>query len=126
MKKEWLAIALLVLVIVGSCLNLRILKAFIRDLDTQIAESVSEADSGNWPAAESSAIAAMQNWTAMDKYTHIFIRHSSIDEVTDSFCAFLGAIRAKDPAQLLSDQLALRNRLSELYEMERVTPGSIL
>ena len=126
MKKELLAVSLLVFVILGSFLNLRYLNAFIQDLDEQIQQSISEADSENWSAAEKTAIDAMQNWTGMDKYTHIFIRHNSIDEVTDSFCSLLGAIRARDRAALFAEQLTLRNRLSELYEIERVTPGSIL
>lgn len=126
MKKEWFAVALLVLVALGSFLNLRFLKTFTQELDEQVRYAVSEADSSRWANAENVAVEAMEAWTGMDKYTHIFIRHGSIDEVTDSFCALLGAIRSKDPASLFAAQLALRDRLMELYEMERVTPGSIL
>lgn len=126
MKKEWFAVALLVLVALGSFLNLRFLKAFTQELDEQVRFAVSKAESGRWTDAEGAASEAMEAWTGMDKYTHIFIRHGSIDEVTDSFCSLLGAIRSREPASLFSAQLALRDRLTELYEMERVTPGSIL
>lgn len=126
MKKEWLAVAILICVTLGSVLNLRFLKSFTQELDAQIGRAVFEAESENWTTAENMAADAMRDWTGMDKYSHIFIRHGEIDAVTDAFCAFLGTLRSRDTATLFAAQLALRNRLAELYEMERVTPGSIL
>ena len=126
MKKEWLAVALLAAVVLGSVLNLRFLKSFTAELDGNVADAVTEADAENWASAETLALRALQDWTDMDKYTHIFIRHGAIDEVTSGFCTLMGTIYAKDLPALYAAQLALHDRLTELYEMERVTPGSIL
>ncbi len=126
MKKEWLAVTLLISVSLGSFLNLRFLRSFTQDLQAQMEEAVEQADLGNWSVADALASQAMEDWTCMDKYTHIFIRHDSIDAVTDGFCSLLGTIRIRDAAALVPIQLMLRGRLTELYEMERVTPGSIL
>jgi hypothetical protein len=126
MKKEWFAAALLIGVILGSAFNLRHLKSITGKLDARVEEAVSAADSGNWTLAETLASGILQDWTRMDKYTHIFIRHGEIDAVTDGFCSLLGAMRSNEPGSLYAAQLALRCRLAELYEMERVTPGSIL
>ena len=126
MKKEWLAVALLVSVILGSVLNLRFLKSFTLALDDRVSSAVSEAESGNWSNAEALAAEAMEAWTGMDKYTHVFIRHGEIDAVTDGFCSLLGTIRSRDSGSLYAAQLALRSRLAGLYGMERITPGSVL
>ena len=71
MKKEGLAIAIILCVILGSVLNLRYLKAFIHELDDQTSKAVSEADAGNWTSAEALASEAMKHWIKMDKYTHV-------------------------------------------------------
>ena len=126
MKKEWLAVALLLSVTLGAVLNLHYLKSFTEELDDRVEEAVSQAEAGNWAAAEALTLDAVRDWTSMDKYTHVFIRHGEIDAVTDGFCSLLGTLRSQDPGSLFAAQLALRNRLAELYEMERLTPGSIL
>lgn len=126
MKKEWFAVILLLLVALSAVLNLRYLKSCTQRLDAQVAEAVSQADSGHWAAAEDLARSAMRNWSEMDRYTHIFIRHGIIDEVSNDFCSLLGTLRSKDAGSLFAAQLTLRSHLAELYEMERIKPGSIL
>ena len=126
MKKEGLAVAIILFVILGSVLNLRYLKSFIHDLDVQTNEAVSEAEAENWITAEELASDVMMQWIKMDKYTHVFIRHGEIDAVTDAFCSLLGAIKSRDTSEIFTAHLTLHSRLNELVEMERVTPGSIL
>ena len=125
MKKEWLALLILLGVILGSVLNLRYLKGFITELKEQVDAASAMADAGDWEAAERQAAAAMKHWVTADKYTHILIRHGEIDAVTDDFCALLGAIRSRDSGSIYPVQFSLQIRLSSLYEMERPKPGSI-
>lgn len=126
MKKEGLAITIILFVILGSVLNLRYLKSLIHELDAQTNEAVSEAEAENWTTSEALASDVMMQWMKMDKYTHVFIRHGEIDAVTDAFCSLLGAIKSRETSDIFMAQLTLHSRLNELVEMERVTPGSIL
>ena len=126
MKKEGLAITIILFVILGSVLNLRYLTSLIHELDAQTNEAVSEAEAENWTTSEALASDVMMQWMKMDKYTHIFIRHGEIDAVTDAFCSLLGAIKSRETSDIFMAQLTLHSRLNELVEMERVTPGSIL
>lgn len=126
MKKEGLAITIILFVILGSVLNLRYLTSLIHELDAQTNEAVSEAEAENWTISEALASDVMMQWMKMDKYTHVFIRHGEIDAVTDAFCSLLGAIKSRDTSDIFMAQLTLHSRLNELVEMERVTPGSIL
>ena len=126
MKKEWFALLLLSGVILGSILNLRFLRGFTAELEDQVTDACTAAEGGNWAQAEEQAAEAMARWTGSDKYTHIFIRHGEIDAVTDAFCTFIGAIRSRNPDSLYSARLALSAHLAGIYEMERLTPGSIL
>ena len=126
MKKEGLAITIILFVILGSVLNLRYLTSLIHELDAQTNKAVSEAEAENWTTSEALASDVMMQWMKMDKYTHIFIRHGEIDAVTDAFCSLLGAIKSRETSDIFMAQLTLHSRLNELVEMERVTPGSIL
>lgn len=126
MKKEGLAITIILFVILGSVLNLRYLTSLIHELDAQTNEAVSEAEAENWTISEALASDVMMQWMKMDKYTHVFIRHGEIDAVTDAFCSLLGAIKSRETSDIFMAQLTLHSRLNELVEMERVTPGSIL
>ena len=126
MKKEYLAFAIILSVILGSILNLHYLKSFTQELEGQISEAMSEAEAENWTAAEALASEAMKRWMKMDKYTHVFIRHGEIDAMTDAFCSLIGTVRSQDASAVYAAQLLLHCRLNELVEMERVTPGSIL
>ena len=126
MKKEGLAITIILFVILGSVLNLRYLTSLIHELDAQTNKAVSEAEAENWTTSEALASDVMMQWMKMDKYTHIFIRHGEIDAVTDAFCSLLGAIKSRETSDIFMAQLTLHSRLNELVEMESVTPGSIL
>ena len=126
MKKEGLAITIILFVILGSVLNLRYLTSLIHELAAQTNKAVSEAEAENWTTSEALASDVMMQWMKMDKYTHIFIRHGEIDAVTDAFCSLLGAIKSRDTSDIFMAQLTLHSRLNELVEMERVTPGIIL
>lgn len=126
MKKEGLAITIILFVILGSVLNLRYLTSLIHELDAQTNKAVSEAEAENWTTSEALASDVMMQWMKMDKYTHVFIRHGEIDAVTDAFCSLLGAIKSRETSDIFMAQLTLHSRLNELVEMERVTPGSIL
>ena len=126
MKKEGLAITIILFVILGSVLNLRYLTSLIHELDAQTNKAVSEAEAENWTTSEAVASDVMMQWMKMDKYTHVFIRHGEIDAVTDAFCSLLGAIKSRETSDIFMAQLTLHSRLNELVEMERVTPGSIL
>ena len=126
MKKEWFALLLLSGVILGSILNLRFLRGFTAELENRVTVACTEAEGGHWVQAEEQAAEAMARWTGSDKYTHVFIRHGEIDAVTDGFCTLIGAIRSRDPSTVYAARLALCSRLRGIYEMERLTPGSIL
>ena len=126
MKKEWFALLLLSAVILGSVLNLRFLRGFTAELEERVAEACTEAEEENWAQAEEKAAEAMTRWTGSDKYTHVFIRHGEIDAVTDGFCTLIGAVRSRDQSAVYAARLALCSRLAGIYEMERLTPGSIL
>ena len=126
MKKEWFALLLLLAVILGSVLNLRFLRGFTDDLERRVSAAWTAAEAEDWATAEEMAAETMDLWTDSDKYTHVFIRHGEIDAVTDAFCSFMGAIRSRDGSSIYAAQLALISHLSGIYEMERLTPGSIL
>ena len=118
MKKEWLALLLLGIILCGSIWNLRHLDRMTEELLAMTEGAYLRAD----PAA---AEEAEGYWKRAGTYTSIFLRHAEADAVTDAFCAFRGAIAGGDAGELLGAYLILRAHLINIREIEQPRLGCI-
>lgn len=126
MKKELFALLLLLGLGIGACFNLRHLRQFTDSLSTQLDSIHTAAQQENWDSAAAESEALLDRWTAANGYTHIFIRHSEIDSMTDAICALISAAYGSDAGELEGNYRNVSEKLHGLYGMERLTPGSIL
>ncbi|MGI6027356.1 MAG: DUF4363 family protein [Candidatus Scatomorpha sp.] len=125
MKREIAAGAVILLLAIGSWINLNYLKNFTGGLEEQLELSRAYCDSGRFDLAEDVLAEAADEWLGADGYTHIFIRHSEIDSTTDAFFELMSDVRSGDAQSAAGSYEKLLARLSSLYTMERVTLGSI-
>ena len=79
MKKELVALLLLLLILAGNIWNQRRLDRLTAGLDRLTEKAFASARDGRWQEAEEAAGQAAQEWTEAGNYTHIFIRHTDID-----------------------------------------------
>ena len=126
MKKELFAAVLLIALSAGSAVNLRYLSALTLDMTSEIDAACAYAQAGRWDDAAYEAEKARGKWSSAAGYTRVLIRHTEADGVSDAFYEFLGAIGGRDPAAVLRCAMILKKHVSDLYDMERPSLGSIL
>ena len=85
MTKELIAAALLALIILGAWLNLLYLDELVSAVEEGISLSMASYRAGNTQEAHDALLNALALWLNADGYTHIFIRHSEIDAISDAF-----------------------------------------
>ena len=125
MKKELVALVLLTLIALGNIWNQRRLDSLIADLSALTEEAYAASRAQDWPGAERSARNAEEPWSAENRYTHIFIRHTDIDTLTEAFCDYRGALAGGDRGDILACYLRLNAGLGSLRSMETLSAGSI-
>ena len=126
MKKEIFTAALFVLLLAAAVFNVHHLREMTDGLSSLVGEAYHDAEAGQWESAEAKAEAALARWDAADVYTHIFVRHSETDSVSEAFYEFLGEIYKRDAAGAHAECLALAARLDSIYSMERIRFGTVL
>ena len=125
MKRELFAGAVLLLLAIGSWINLNYLRDFTGGLTETLELSRAYCEAGRFELAESELEKTSDAWLAADGYTHIFIRHSEIDSTTAAFFELMSDVRSEDAQSAAGSYEKLLAHLSSLYTMERVTLGSI-
>ena len=125
MKKELVALLLLLLILAGNIWNQRRLDRLTAGLDCLTEEAFASARDGRWQEAEEAAGQAAQKWTEAGNYTHIFIRHTDIDALTAAFCDYRGAIAGRETGEIYAVYLRLNTGIRSLQSMEKLSAGSI-
>ena len=123
--KKAAAAALLMLTMAGVAIwNIRYVHRFTSSLTESIELSRSLWASGDPDGAEKALKDALDQWFYAEPYTHVFIRHSEVNDVTDAFYDVFAALR-EDSASADSQYDRLEAHLKSIDEMEHVTVKSI-
>ena len=125
MKKEILAISMLVLIFLLSLYTIKILESLTGDLAKMVSDAAQMASEEDWDGAVNLTEAAIQKWHDADSYTHITLRHFEIDSTTDAFYNFLEKLYTKDSGGQDSAFLMLTAHLEGIARMEHISPGSV-
>ncbi len=125
MKKEILAVALLILVFAAAILNILYLEHRTQELLSWVDTSTDLAAQGQWQEATEAAKTALDTWEGMAHYTHIFIRHSEIDSTTYAFYQLLTDLYAQDYPAVKGNAQALSAHVENIAAMEHVTLGNV-
>ena len=126
MKKEIAAVCILVFIFAGSLINVRVFRGITASLASGIDSAQLCAQNGRWGEAEERLSACIRRWNSLHGYTHIFIRHTEIDKLSDALEEYLGALLSRDISDAESRYLFLRKQLDSVSEMERVNLGTVL
>lgn len=125
MKKELVALLLLLIILSGNIWNQRKLDRLASGLDRLTEEAFASAREGRWQEAAKAAGQAAQEWADAGDYTHIFIRHTDIDALTAAFCDYRGAIAGRETGEIYAVYLRLSTGIRSLQSMEKLSAGSI-
>ena len=125
MKKEIVAFTLLLLILAGNIWNQHRLDELTAGLLSLTESAYTAALARDWTEASLAAEASEKRWLEADRYTHIFIRHTDIDALTEAFCDFRGAVAGQETGELLASYLRLKALLTSLRGMENLSIGSV-
>lgn len=124
MKREMVAVGILVLILAASLVNIWFVDSRTEYLSSQIAQAGELADQGDTEEAEKILKASLKDWQALDNYVHIMLRHDEIDPITDEYYSLLDELESNGDSTSASFE-TLRSRLHELAEIEHLTFASI-
>ena len=125
MKKEWIALFLLVFVLALCLWSIRTLDAVTADVCVAVAQAGEYADNAEWNSAEVCVRQALSRWLAGEALTRLLLRHSMLDAVPESLVAMQPAVMRRDAVEAAGAGRLAAERLRELAETERPTLGSV-
>lgn len=125
MKKETFAVLLLALLLGLSILNAWALDKITGRLIGTMDACRSSIDAENWDDAAKQAETALDYWGKKGAYTHIVLRHSEIDALTENFYRLLERIYSRDGAAASCEARLTMEALESMSSIEKLRPGSI-
>ena len=125
MKKEWLAVIILLLILGGNIWNQRHSTKVTDRLLILTEETRTAAEEGRWAHAADAAEHMEREWRQAEPYTSVFIRHSETDALTDAICALRGAVAGMDPGDMLGAVLEVEAHIRCIRSMEKLSFGTV-
>ena len=125
MKKEIIALLLLVLLFAASLFNIWYFDRLCLDIAGEVNASSDALDRGEPEAAQEHLNSALHTWLDADSYTHIFIRHPEIDSTADAFYE-LGQALEENSESCRAAYDKLLYHLESIRTMEHLRFGSIM
>lgn len=125
MKKEWLAVILLLLILGGNVWNQRHAQQ-VTDRLFSLADEIREAaGEERWTQAADAAEQMEREWRREEAYTSVFLRHSETDALTDAICALRGAVAGRDAGEILGAVLTAEAHVRCIRSMEKLSFGTV-
>ena len=125
MKREYGAAAVLALLILLSGWSIRRTDRLTAELNIALEKSRSAAETLDGRRARELFEESLRLWLDAEGYTHIFIRHSEIDAITDAFYELSAALDADDRKEREAAFDRLRYHLDSVNSMEKPSLGSV-
>lgn len=125
MKKEIFAITMITVLLIAAFANILYLKKVTAEITAVVEQGVQAVKNENWDIAEDCAARAEKMWNEHDGYTHMVLRHSEIDTVSDALYDFMSDVyENNEKSAYVSAEKAIYH-LDNIYRMEQIRPGSI-
>ncbi len=125
MKREYIAILLIIAIFVLAMINIRHIENKTQALTGDIEAAEKLYFSGDKDGAVSDIEDSLESWLDWDSYSHIMLRHSEIDVITDAYYDLLSELQSENETAEASFG-KLKEELRSIAIKERVTLGSIL
>ena len=126
MRREYTAMIILALLMLGAWLNLRHMDSLTERIEAKLELSQKAAEQGSMDISEKALLDALDMWLGADGYTHIFIRHSEIDAISDSFYDLYDALLSGETDSLAPAYEKLIYHLESVNDIEHLSLRSLL
>ncbi|MGI5984811.1 MAG: DUF4363 family protein [Clostridiales bacterium] len=125
MKRELVAVSLILIIFALSLVNIRYVESRTDMLTNDVEAAEKLFINGDADAAISLVKESLDNWLSWEPYTHIMLRHSEVDLVTDAYYELLSKLQSEEEVPEAAYR-RLKEQLRSISAMERITIGSIL
>ncbi len=126
MRREYTAMIILAILMLGAWLNLRHMDSLTERIEAKLELSQKAAEQGSMDISEKALLDALDMWLGADGYTHIFIRHSEIDAISDSFYDLYDALLSGETDALTPAYEKLIYHLESVNDIEHLSLRSLL
>ena len=124
MRREVIAIMLLILLLGILLGNIRYLDNLVEDIEEAVSRSSAAWERSNTQLAVSELETAMEWWQSAADYAHIFLRQTEIDAVSDAFFDLSASLHGEEKDSR-DDYLRLFYHLDSLERMDALRLSSI-
>ncbi len=124
MRREVIAIMLLILLLGILLGNIRYLDNLVEDIEEAVSRSSAAWERSNTQLAVSELETAMERWQSAADYAHIFLRQTEIDAVSDAFFDLSASLHGEEKDSR-DDYLRLFYHLDSLERMDALRLSSI-
>ncbi len=123
--KEVAAAVLLAVMIIVAAVNVAAINRLCDELSEHIEKAFDSLRNGDWETTEYYSESAMTLWERKDSYTHIVLRHSEIDTLSDALFDFYAAVREKNGGQSSAAAKKVLYHIESISKMEMPSFGSV-
>lgn len=126
MKRGWLALALLALMIGLAFWHMTALGDLTGELGACLSRAEELAEQGDWAGAAQMTRVASERWDSKHFYLHATLEHDLTDNIAVSFAETLELIECQEVGEYSAANARLMEQLSLLGDMERPLPENLL
>lgn len=126
MKRLWLCVAVIGLLLAGSLLNANYADRLTSEMKDQLLQAQSMAEQGNWEEARSLTQQVYDRWQSLHFYLHSTMRHSDTDQILREFRSVMEYLKLEEPDQYNAANADLVTLLELLAEMEQPSIVNVL
>ena len=126
MKRLWLAVAALLLLLAWTVGNARHLEELCRDGLDQVREARVMVRGGNWEGARAECLDLLDSWRERELYLRLVLRHGDIDQTLLTFREMWETLQLRQEEEFAAASARLCAQLALLAGSERVSWGNVL
>ena len=116
---------MLAVMLVTSLINIRSIEKLTNEISDIVSQSAEAAKKEDWLNAEVNIRRAETMWNEKDGYTHIVLRHTEIDTVSDALYDLIKAIYENSSETAAAEAEKVLYHLDSISRMEQLRLGSI-
>ncbi len=125
MKREFFAAGLILGLLALSLYNIRYIQNKSQTLESYIEEAETHYHSGDRQGAVEDIKSSLDIWLGWDSYSHVMLRHSEVDVITEAYYELLMELEGEDKVAEASFG-KIKEELNSIITKERINVRSIL
>lgn len=126
MKRLWISVGLLLLLLGGSLFNAWYAKELTDTMGEQLRLAQQMTQTGQWEQALDLTQEVYDHWESRHFYLHSTMRHSDTDQILRGFRTVMEYLRLQEPDQYNAANADLITQLELLAEMEQPSVVNVL